>query len=46
MWKVLLIIMRATDGRWGAGHRLKIGKRVPEIVSVGATNNKPKETNQ
>ena len=39
MWKVLLIIMRATDGRSVAKHLLRIGELVPEIVSVGATNN-------
>jgi len=42
----LLITTRATDGRSGAGHRLRIGERVPEIVSGEATNNQPKETNQ
>jgi hypothetical protein len=45
MWKVLLIIMRATAGRSEAKHQSKIGKRVPEIVRDEATNNQPKETN-
>ena len=44
MWKVLLIIMRATDGRSEAGHQLRTGELVQETVSGEATNNQPKET--
>ena len=40
----LLIITRATDGRSVAGHLLRTGELVQEIVSVGATNNQRKET--
>ena len=46
MQSLLLITTRATDGRSGAGHRLRTGELVPEIVSEEATNNQPKETNQ
>jgi hypothetical protein len=41
----LLITTRATDGRSGARRRLRIGERVPEIVSGETTNNR-KETKQ
>jgi hypothetical protein len=46
MWKVLLIIMRATDGKSVEEHRLRTGERVQGTVSGEATNNQPKETNQ
>ena len=42
----LLITTRATDGRSGEGHQLRIGGLVLEIVRDEATNNQRKETNQ
>jgi hypothetical protein len=46
MWKVLLIITNRTDGRSEAKPQLRIGKRVPEIVSGEAINNQKETTNQ